>query len=89
MKNLFNLISDLIKMDVQFTVRPIGPEIDVIAFYHISEMDNIQEIRHPVVLDNNTVDHSVYFIRGKDESEDGIQYKWTFFGSPAGAWNQE
>ncbi|OQB08848.1 MAG: hypothetical protein BWY21_01042 [Parcubacteria group bacterium ADurb.Bin216] len=89
MNQLMNLITELVKKDITFTVRPMGPQIDVIAFYHISDMDNIQEIRHPVVLDDNTVDHTVYFIRGNDESEDGIQYKWTFGPTPAVAWNWE
>ena len=85
---LINLITELIKMDVQFTVRPMGEQIEVLAFYHISVMDNMQEIRHPIVLDDK-VYHTAYFIRGNDESEDGIQYKWTFGPNPVGAWNWE
>jgi hypothetical protein len=88
MNQLMNLITELVKMDIQFTVRPLGEQIEVTAFYHISVMDNITEIRHPIVMDDK-VHHSSYFIRGNDESDDGIQYKWTFGPIPVGAWDWE
>ena len=85
---LINLITELVKKDITFTVRPLGEQIEVTAFYHISVMDNMEEIRHPIVIDD-TVLHSVHFIRGNDESDDGIQYKWTLGPNPVGRWNWE
>lgn len=88
MNQLMNLITELVKKDITFTVRPLGEQIEVTAFYHISVMDNMEEIRHPIVMDD-TVLHSAHFIRGNDESDDGIQYKWTFGPNPVGRWNWE
>lgn len=88
MNDLMNLITELVKRNVTFTVRPLGEQIEVTAFYHISVIDNMEEIRHPIVMDDK-VYHSVYFIRGNDESEDGIQYKWTFGPNPIGSWDWE
>lgn len=85
MKQLMNLITELVKKGITFTVRPLGEQIEVTAFY---VMDNMEVIQHPVLLDD-TVDHTVYFIKGEDESNDGILYKWTFGQNPAGCWNWE
>lgn len=88
MNQLMNLITELVKKDITFTVSPLGEQIEVTAFYHISVMDNMEEIRHPIVMDES-VSHTAYFIRGNDESEDGIEYKWTFGPTPVGAWDWE
>ena len=85
---LTNLITELVKRDITFTVRPLGEQTEVTAFYHISVMDNMEEIRHPYRVMGDTV-HSVHFIRGNDEGDNGIQYKWTFGPNPVGRWNWE
>ena len=86
---LFHLITELMKREIEFTVNPLGEQIEVTAFYYICLMDNIEEIRHPYRVMDDTVLHSAHFIRGNDEGDNGIQYKWTFGPNPVGAWDWE